>query len=161
MHKQPVSLSALLHAVVHGRALQIQARHLRVEHHAPPLCALLDEEKLGVVLDNLLSNAIDFSPDGGLIRLQASLGERRLRIVCSDQGPGVALADAERIFEPFAQGQRVPAVARQGSGVGLSIVRELMAAMGGRVQLLNGGGDDGGAVFQIELPCEIFTGKEK
>lgn len=160
VHQQPVSLSALLHAVVHGRALQIQARHLRVEQHAPPLSALLDEEKLGVVLDNLLSNAIDFSPDGGLIRLQASLSDRCLRIVCSDQGPGVALSDVERIFEPFAQGQRMPAVARQGSGVGLSIVRELMVAMGGRIQLLNGGSDEGGAIFQIEMPCERAAGKE-
>ena len=140
--------------VVQGRELQIQARQLTVLREAPSLTRALDGEKLLVVLDNLLSNAIDFSPEGGVIRLEANVIDNVIRIACIDQGPGIAPEDAERIFEPFVQGSRVSPTPRQGSGVGLSIVRELMTAMGGRVVLEHDNGNVPGATFRIEVPCE-------
>ena len=151
---RPLALRELLADAVAARSLPIQARRLSVRSEAPPLRCLLDGEKLSVALDNLLSNAIDFSPTGGIIRLQATLDDNRLRIVCSDQGPGVAPDDAERIFEPFVQGGRAPPEPRQGSGVGLSIVRELMRAMGGRVVLLAADEQAPGARFALELPAD-------
>ncbi len=154
IHFKPVSLNTLLADVVQGRELHIQARQLSVLSEAPALTRMLDVEKLQVALDNLLSNAIDFSPEGGVIRLQAELVENTLRIACIDQGPGIAAEDAERIFEPFVQGSRAAPAPRRGSGVGLSIVRELMKAMGGRVLLIQSGGNSRGANFRIEVPCD-------
>jgi two-component system sensor histidine kinase GlrK len=151
---RPLPLRQLLADVVSGRDLQIQARQLTVECDAPAITRELDGEKLLVALDNLLSNAIDFSPTGGIIRLQATHSDETLRIACIDQGPGIAAEDVARIFEPFVQGGRAPPTPRQGSGVGLSIVRELMSAMGGRVLLLPGDGKAPGATLIIELPCE-------
>ena len=153
LHCRPWPLRQLLADAVSARDLQIQARQLRVQSDAPAITRVIDGEKLQVVLDNLLSNAIDFSPDGGLIQLHATLAGDTLRIACIDQGPGIAAEDAQRIFEPFVQGGRAPPTPRQGSGVGLSIVRELMSAMGGRVQLV-ADGQQGGANFTIELPCD-------
>ena len=153
LHCQAVALPQLLADVVGARELQIQARRLRVECEAAPLTCVVDGEKLQVVLDNLLSNAIDFSPDGGLIRLHATLVERTLTIACIDQGPGIAAEDAQRIFAPFVQGSRSPPTPRQGSGVGLSIVRELMSAMDGRVRLVSDK-QQSGANLMIELPCD-------
>jgi len=63
----------------------------------------------------------------------------------------VAEEDRQRIFDPFVQGQRVAPAPRQGSGVGLSIVRELVRAMGGRVYLVP---QERGAHFCVELPDE-------
>jgi two-component system sensor histidine kinase GlrK len=114
----------------------------------------LDGEKLQVVVDNLLSNAIDFSPDGGTIRLEAQVDERRLLLDCIDEGPGVAPEDAEKIFDPFVRGVREAPAPRRGSGVGLSIVRELLAAMGGRVALVSEGSGARGAHFRVEIPYE-------
>ena len=151
---QPVNLKKLLANVVENRELQIQARQLTVKSEAPSIARSLDGEKLRVVVDNLLSNAIDFSPDGGIIRLDATLTGNVLHITCADQGPGVAAEDAERIFEPFVQGSRAAPMPRQGSGVGLSIVRELMMAMGGQVRLLSSNERTRGAIFQIEVSCE-------
>ena len=151
---RPLPLRKLLADVVQGRELQIQARQLSVLADAPAITRTLDGEKLLVALDNLLSNAIDFSPQGGVIRLQAEVVDNILRIVCIDQGPGIAAEDAERIFEPFVQGGRASPTPRQGSGVGLSIVRELMKAMGGRVLLVPGNRNAPGANFRIEVPCE-------
>lgn len=151
---QPISVEKLLRQAVQARDLQIQARQLTVISKAPAATRSVDGEKLLVVLDNLLSNAIDFSPQGGVIRLQADLIDNLLRVSCSDEGPGVATKDVERIFEPFVQGERPPPSPRQGSGVGLSIVRELMTAMGGSVELVPGEAKASGATFRIEVPCE-------
>jgi two-component system sensor histidine kinase GlrK len=147
---RPVHLGQLLAEVVRGRELQIQARRLSVFCDAPAGRQVLDGEKLQVAVDNLLSNAIDFSPEGGAIWLTATLSGEVVNIACLDQGAGVAEEDAERIFEPFVQGRRAAPAPRQGSGVGLSIVRELATAMGGRVQLIPG--QASGANFQIEVP---------
>jgi len=154
LHYRPVNLKRLLAEVVHGRELQIQARQLTVHCEAPAVTRFLDGEKMQVVLDNLLSNAIDFSPEGGVIRLEAKSVGDVIQIVCIDQGAGIAAEDAQRIFEPFVQGSRASPVPRQGSGVGLSIVRELMTAMGGKVRLLPGKESTPGATFQIEVPYE-------
>jgi len=150
---RPLLLRKLLADVVQGRELQIQARQLTVLREAPAIARNLDGEKLLVVVDNLLSNAIDFSPEGGVIRLQAAAFGKSIRISCIDQGPGIAAEDAERIFEPFVQGRLASPTPRQGSGVGLSIVRELMTAMGGRVMLVRSDGQAPGAHFCIEVPC--------
>ena len=72
-----------------------------------------------------------------------------MRIDCIDEGAGVAPEDAARIFEPFYQGVRQAAGARNGNGIGLSIVREYIAAHDGSVTLLP---RQAGAHFRIELP---------
>ena len=150
LHRRPVDLHRLVDEAVQDRELQIQARHLQIASDVPSERGLLDADKLRVVVDNLLSNAVDFSPDGGTIQLSARIAGDRLTLACIDQGPGVAAEDAERIFAPFVQGHRPALVERQGSGVGLSIVRELIAVMGGKIRLLSAG--SAGAHFEIELP---------
>ncbi len=150
VHRRPVNLKRLLNEVVQERELQVQARRLQIQCTAPSTPGLEDADKLRVIIDNLLSNAIDFSPDGGIVRLEAKVDGARLRLSCIDQGPGVAAEDAQRIFSPFVQGQRPAPIPRQGSGVGLSIVRELVTVMGGRIELATPGSS--GAHFEIELP---------
>ena len=142
----------LMQAAVDRHDLQIRARRLKVAVDVPDDAhAQLDVEKMAIIFDNLLSNAIDFSPDGGEISLRGTRSDGRLCFECIDAGPGVASEDATRIFDPFVQGQRPAPVQRRGSGVGLSIVRELARAMGGSVCLLPAAS---GAHFCVELPDE-------
>jgi two-component system sensor histidine kinase GlrK len=147
----PTRLRKLLGTVVQRRELHSQSRQLKVVVEASQESAMLDAEKMAVVLDNLLSNAIDFSPEEGEIRLVVSHVDGLWRFECIDQGPGVAEEDRQRIFDPFVQGQRVAPAPRQGSGVGLSIVRELVRAMGGAVYLVP---QQTGAHFCVEIPDE-------
>ena len=148
---QRVQLPVLLRSTLQRHDLHAQARQLSIGISAPEISAMLDAEKMAVVLDNLLSNAIDFSPEGGEIKLNAVRDEGFLRLECIDQGPGVAPEDTQRIFDPFYQGKRNAPAPRRGSGVGLSIVRELVRAMGGTVTLLPSGQ---GAHFCVEIPDE-------
>jgi two-component system, NtrC family, sensor histidine kinase GlrK len=169
LSRRPVDLQALMRAQVDAQRLQWQARRLRVRVQGGPLVVSADPEKLGTALGNLLSNAIRFSPEGGSIEIGI---ERRPGLAClsiRDEGPGIAAADRERVFEPFYRGLRQPEGALHGTGIGLSLVRHNIEAHGGHVQLLPAGGGEGegagdlagaragvgtGAHFRIELPHE-------
>lgn len=148
---QPLDVKALVQRIAEAQRLQWQAKNLSVNISGAQGRAQLDADKLSVVLGNLLSNAVRFSPEGHPINFIVSENRRHLTIDCIDEGPGVAPEDADRIFDPFYQGRHQPAGARHGSGIGLSIVREYVRAHGGSVRLLP---REGGAHFRIELPHE-------
>lgn len=142
-------IGELFDEVIDSLRLQLQARDLKVVVSGGELSATSDPDKLRIVISNLLSNALAFSPEGGEIELFAARLGSGLQIDCSDTGPGVAPEDVAHIFEPFYQGRRQPAFLRGGSGVGLSIVHELVVAQGGLVRLLP---SPSGAHFRLELP---------
>ena len=102
-----------------------------------------------MALANLLSNAIRFSPRGGTIALTVSTAPGVARIDVSDDGPGIPASERDRIFEPFFRGEQQPQQAVRGTGIGLSIVQEYIAAHGGSVKLLQG---MPGTRFRIEFP---------
>ena len=149
LNRSDTDLRELLHALVEEQRLQWQARHLTIELEGEAPVLAVDADKLSAALGNLLSNSIRFSPIGGTLFITLSAQPGFVRIDLQDQGPGVAPADRERIFEPFFRGEVQPVDAVRGSGIGLSIVREYVQAHGGRVDLLPAGP---GAHFRIELP---------
>lgn len=147
--RKPVDLKELVQDVVARQRLQWQARRLAVRVFGEPLRAEVDADKLGMALGNLMSNAIRFSPPGATITWTVSQLPGRACIDVADQGPGVAPADRARVFEPFYRGEVQPEGASRGSGIGLSIVHEVVTGHGGQVELLP---DGPGARFHIELP---------
>ncbi|GLS15450.1 ATP-binding protein [Hydrogenophaga electricum] len=149
LNREMTDLRALLETQVEAQRLRWQTHQLDVQVDGPAISLPVDRDKLASALGNLLSNAIRFSPSGATVRLSLSRQPGRVLIDVQDQGPGVAPADRERIFEPFYRGERQPADAVKGSGIGLSIVHEYILAHGGRIDLLPGGP---GAHFRIELP---------
>ncbi|MEO8389877.1 MAG: HAMP domain-containing sensor histidine kinase [Polaromonas sp.] len=149
LNRQSVDLLQLLEEQVYAQRLQWRARELTVTVVGEPLTIEIDAEKIGTALANLLSNAIRYSPPRGLIRLELSPLRGFVRIDIHDQGVGVAGADRDRIFEPFYRGERQPSDVVRGSGIGLSIVHEYIAAHGGSISLMP---DQPGAHFRIELP---------
>ena len=149
LHRQPTDLRLLLEQQADAQRLQWRARELQVSVTGPATTMDVDAEKIGVAIANLLSNAIRFSPLGGRILLELSELPGLVRIEIHDQGVGVAESDRARVFEPFYRGERQPLDAARGSGIGLSIVQEYIAAHGGRIALLP---DNEGAHFRLELP---------
>jgi signal transduction histidine kinase len=98
------------------------------------------------ILVNLIGNAVRFSPQGGTVAIMLGRGSQA-SVIVSDQGPGVAPADRQRIFERFEQGQEARG---GGAGLGLAISRRLARDMGGEVELLDTPGS--GASFRLRLP---------
>ena len=145
LNRQPTDLRSL----VDEQRLRWQARQLTVSVRGDGATLPLDSSKIASALGNLLSNAIRYSPVGGLIVIELSTPPGVVRLDIQDQGPGVAAEDRDRIFEPFYRGSRQPSDAPKGSGIGLSIVHEYIQAHGGRMALMP---SEPGAHFRIEFP---------
>lgn len=150
LKRERVDMLLLLEDQIEEQRLNWQGRGLRVWAQGSAVWLEVDRQKMASAVGNLLLNAIRFSPRDGEIRLVLSVGPGCLYIDVLDQGPGVALADRERIFEPFYRGQRQPNDVVRGTGIGLSIVQEYVSAHGGSIQLMQS--PDHTAHFRIELP---------
>ncbi len=150
LERQPTELAALIESIIDTQRLQWQGRELQVRVQGGPLQAEIDPAKLGVALGNLLSNAIRFTPVNGHITFTLARQSPRALIDLQDDGPGIAPADRPLVFEPFYRGERQPEDALRGTGIGLSIVKEYIAAHGGQITLLP---SERGAHFRISLPC--------
>ena len=133
----PQALADALAAVLARQRLALDARRIQVETQlaAPSLHA--DRGQLETVLDNLLSNAVKFSPEGGRILVKSEAADGAVVVWICDQGGGIPETERTRIFEPFFQGARQPASVVKGSGLGLSIVRESLLAVGGSVEVID------------------------
>ncbi|WPH14976.1 sensor histidine kinase [Variovorax paradoxus] len=149
LRRERTDLLPLVEEQIEAQRLQWQAHGLRVHAEGESLTLPVDRAKLGTAVANLLSNAIRYSARGGVISIVVSGTPTTACIDINDAGPGIAEGDRDRIFEPFYRGERQPEHAVKGTGIGLSIVQEYIAAHGGRITLLPEGP---GARFRIELP---------
>jgi two-component system, NtrC family, sensor histidine kinase GlrK len=149
LKREQTDLMGVVEDQIDAQRLHWQAQGLTVRAEGAPVILPIDREKIASAVGNLLSNAIRFSPQGGVIRLVLLDLPGRASLDIIDQGPGVAESDRDRIFEPFYRGERQPQGAVRGTGIGLSIVHEYIVAHGGRIELLP---QRQGAHFRIELP---------
>ena len=111
-----------------------------------------DEEKLHTVIDNLISNAIKYTPQSGNIRISIKLEGKFAVIEVHDSGAGVLASDRASLFDPFYRGDGTHEGLVSGSGLGLSIAKEYVDAHGGEIVLLP---SELGAHFRVRLPLEI------
>jgi signal transduction histidine kinase len=130
-------------------ALTSRSQTVRVTIAPDATSVPADAAKLSDALRNLLENASNYSPAGGVIEVTAERDEADLVIRVADRGPGIPAADLPRIFERFYRVDRSRTRDPGGTGLGLSIVKHLVELQGGRVAARNR--DDGGAEFTIRL----------
>jgi signal transduction histidine kinase len=150
---RPVPIAPLLHDVVESSRALIEDAGISVEYGiAEPLPPVLgDEGALRRVLQNLVSNAIKYGRAGGWIRIRARQSGREIQISIADRGMGIAPADQPRIFEPFYRTPDVVAAQIQGAGLGLSLVKRIVEAHGGRITVASAPGS--GSEFTVVLPA--------
>lgn len=124
---------------------------VRTEIAGALAAASADRERLGQVLDNLLSNALRYSADAGTVIVSARADQREVVIAVTDQGPGLTDEQRERVFERFYRIDPSRSRALGGSGIGLSITKALVELMGGRIWA-ESAGPGHGATFRVALP---------
>jgi PAS domain S-box-containing protein len=109
-----------------------------------------DHRRLRQIVTNLLANAIQFTPDGGQVTVAARVVDRTVEIAVTDTGVGIPLADQERIFDAFAQGDSRLSRSHSGTGLGLSLSRRLASLLGGDLTVSSVVGS--GSTFCLVLP---------
>jgi two-component system sensor histidine kinase KdpD len=137
--------------------LKLRARPLRLDvpPSLPPVW--LDASRIERVLANLIQNAIKYSPPHTPIGVSARIthdGEFELSV--DDEGPGIAVDDRQRIFEPFFRSQTTDQSKVHGHGLGLAICQAIVRAHGGRIQIFDRIG--GGTRFSVFLPAQVRPG---
>ncbi|AXT46539.1 MULTISPECIES: two-component system sensor histidine kinase CreC [Chromobacterium] len=145
---QPLDWPALIEETADGKALAAARRAARIERRLAPASLNGDRLLLTQALSNLLDNALEFSPPGGVIELHGGLEEGGYLLRVRDHGPGVPDYALERVFERFYSLPRPDS--GKSTGLGLSLVREVAQLHGGRAELLNHA--DGGAEARLWLP---------
>jgi signal transduction histidine kinase len=149
LRKENVAPAELLRTIVKETADKVSSRGLKIhcalERDLPKV--FVDREWIGHVFNNLMSNAIKYSPSGGEIRLRVARGaEHSVEFSISDQGPGIPEEYHARIFDRFF---RAPGQPKTGAGLGLSIAREITVAHGGRIGVKSSPGH--GSTFCVAL----------
>jgi two-component system, NtrC family, sensor histidine kinase GlrK len=154
-------LRPLIKSVLENQQLTLVAHRVRLDVQVEDLTPRADRAKLRLILDNLLSNAIKFTPRGGTIGIHAQREREQLLLEVTDSGPGIPAEERNRIFEAFYQGKAPQGGHVKGTGIGLSVVTEFVAAHGGSVEILEA--KFGGAQFRVRLPLRqpvIAVGEE-
>jgi len=146
-------LKALFEAIVARQRLTIEGKELDVVTPGETMDITADRDRMQLIVDNLLANAVKFAPTGSTVTLAAERMVSATTIMVSDQGPGVPEQERTAIFDAFYQGAHSQTHAKgalRGTGIGLSVVRECVHAHGGRIDVADAAG--GGAQFRVEIP---------
>jgi len=124
---------------------------IKAEAGLPPVRA--DEDKITQVLINLLDNAIKFSPEGGIVRLEARRSPKKelLEVLVIDRGKGISARDQEKLFEKFWQGEAAEGEPRKGLGLGLALVKKIIEEHGGTISVSSRPGQ--GTTITFILPA--------
>ncbi len=149
MDRRPIVARELLESAVGAQKVAAEEKSIRisVEPSSPDLSVLADANRVGLVLTNLVVNAVRHTPAGGRIDLRALASDGSVRFEVKDTGEGIPPEFRERIFEKFFQ---VPGANVGGSGLGLTIAREVVLAHSGKIGVESQVGQ--GSTFWFTLP---------
>ncbi len=148
--RESVDLAALARASIDGLSPLASARAQRITWAAAgPMVVFGEKRGLSQVLSNLLGNALKFSAHGGVVELGISREGKVVRTTVRDSGPGIPADEQTRLFDRFTRGSSQEH--REGTGLGLMIVREVVESHGGRVGVQSVLGQ--GSAFWFELPA--------
>ncbi len=168
LNKTLYDMSRLVEEVVSSNQMQAQNKHQTLSFQAEPNCmALVDTDKMREVIDNLISNAIKYSPEGKTItvRVQHSKDDDdgsapNVLISVRDEGQGLTEEDMKKLFGKFQRLSARPTAGESSTGLGLSIVKQLVELHGGKVWA-ESEGKDKGSIFRIKLPSASKKRREE
>ncbi|MDE2264220.1 MAG: HAMP domain-containing histidine kinase [Gammaproteobacteria bacterium] len=149
-------LRPVVKQVLENQQLTLLSQRVRLDVQVEDVTLVADRSKIRLILENLVSNAVKYSPKGGTIHIKAATAASSLIMDVADNGPGIPKEDRDHVFEAFYTGRAAKSTAVKGTGIGLSVVLEFVAAHGGTVQIVDG--EYPGAHFRIRMPINLARG---
>jgi two-component system sensor histidine kinase GlrK len=146
-----VEMHRVVARVLDDQSLALRARALRIAPHIDDVVLEADFEKMRIMLDNLVSNAAKFAPEGSVVIIESRVVADQLVVEVADEGPGIPPVERERVFDPFYRGRNASGGRMPGSGIGLSIVRDYAQAHGGTVEVVDEP-NRAGARLRVTMP---------
>jgi signal transduction histidine kinase/ActR/RegA family two-component response regulator len=157
---RPVDLGAVIAATVEATRPTAEAKEIRLQMLVNPLAGLIkgDNDRLQQIVWNLLTNAIKFTPKGGLVQVRLERADSHAKLIVSDSGDGINPEFLPHVFDRFRQADGTTTRVHGGLGLGLSIVRQLVELHGGTVAA-ESEGEGKGASFIVQLPLLLTRGE--
>ncbi len=149
----PTDVAAFLQEIVRWHQQLAQSKAIRVVLDVQPVGVIqVDPIRLRQVIDNLISNAVKFSPPGTTVYVRAKPVDTGWYLEVQDEGPGLSDEDKAHLFQHFARLSAIPTGGERSTGLGLAITRQIVAAHGGEIGVNSSLG--GGATFWVKLPIQ-------
>ncbi|OKY26144.1 ATP-binding protein [Thalassotalea sp. PP2-459] len=133
----PVNISLLIEECLAARKLELNGKNIETVLNIDAITLTTNSKQLSVIFDNVLSNAIKYSPNNGKIFIDVFEDEQQLICTIADQGPGITSPAIEKVFDAFYQGPAPENAPIKSSGLGLTIVKELLKRLNGTIVLKN------------------------
>jgi signal transduction histidine kinase len=154
---EAVDLSGLVNQVVETSRQSAENKQQKLSLSAPaPLIVMADHDRLWEAIDNLVSNAIKYTPPGGKVEITVAARGKQARVTVRDSGPGLSREDLARVFGRYQRLSAKPTAGESSTGLGLSIVKRIIDLHGGQVAA-ESAGPNKGATFSMSLPLERST----
>lgn len=153
-----VSINELSHSAVERMRLMAKEKNMSIyEHYEDSLFVLADEEDLLQVIINLISNAVKYTPEGGVINVSTSTDGRYNYVSVSDNGVGIKPEAQKRIFDRFYRVEKSRSRALGGTGLGLAIAKEMVNSMNGDIKVESDGRN--GSTFTLKFKAVEDNGE--
>lgn len=152
MDLAPIEIPVIITGVINGLSRQIKTKKLNIvrdfKMKFPTI--LLDRSLFTAIVENLISNAVKYTPDKGTIRVGLMHDARSATLVVEDTGYGIPKSEYSKVFDRFYRGSNVVEKNTDGNGLGLYIVKRLVESMGGSIGFVSE--QDKGTIFKVTVP---------
>ena len=155
---EPIDLGLLIEKMVVAREARGVGRGVRLAFARPRknvAVVLGEEQRIIRVLDNLIDNAVSFSPEGGLVQIVATVADNEVLVSVEDQGPGVPESEREHVFRRFHSVRPENEAFGKHSGLGLAIARSIVEGHQGKISIADRQDAQSGACFIMRLPMAV------
>ncbi len=152
LERETFHMLELIEEVIANQQITTDDHELILEDETERDQVYADRSKIEEVLDNLIGNAVKYSPDGGDVVTRVDNDENYLRVSVSDSGIGLTEEEQEKIFDQFYRGATANRAQIQGTGLGLTITKNIIDSHGGEIDVESTEGE--GTTFTVQLPLE-------
>jgi two-component system phosphate regulon sensor histidine kinase PhoR len=154
LDRKPTDIARLVRQSVEAARPAVDQAGLTVSCQAPDeLVLTVDQQRFSQVVDNLVSNAVKYTPAGGSVDVDLSVAHDRVELVVRDTGIGISMRDRSHVFSRFFRTRVASKSSIQGIGLGLSITKAIVESHGGRIEVDSQVGV--GSTFRVRLPLAV------